>query len=250
MELPDIDFAATRSTCFRGVARVPLHALNFQNRLVLDKHRELSEENVKRLQNIYEQVGCNRLEEENVINAVIADEDLVAELSSQGKSIEDFRNLQWPQDALDLPLEYVDCLSGMHRIEAARRFLDENDKWWVVRLFSHSELLTRVDIVPNIRQDTPKPVLVQIIESFANEQKPSDGEVFRKIRLYHRENDEEAQKRWWSRLEKSKPKDLRQLLRRPMLIAGFDALIDMPGLWAKVQLGALHRLLVLKCDEV
>ncbi|EDU46063.1 conserved hypothetical protein [Pyrenophora tritici-repentis Pt-1C-BFP] len=218
MELPDIDFAATRSTCFRGVARVPLHALNFQNRLVLDKHRELSEENVRRLQNIYEQVGCNRLEEENVINAVIADEDLVAELSSQGKSIEDFCNLQWPQDALDLPLEYVDCLSGMHRIEAARRFLDENDKWWVVRLFSHN---------------TPKPVLAQIIESFANEQKPSDGEVFRKIRLYHRENDEEAQKRWWSRLEKSKPKDLRQLLRRPTLIAGFDALIDMPGLWAK-----------------
>ncbi|KAF2850623.1 hypothetical protein T440DRAFT_356087, partial [Plenodomus tracheiphilus IPT5] len=78
----------------------------------------------------------------------------------------------------------------------------------------------------------------------------SDGEIFRKIRLYHRVNDQEAQKRWWSRLEKSKPKDLRQLLRRPSIAAGFDALIDMPGLWAKLQLGALHRLLVLKCDEV
>ncbi|KAF1937075.1 hypothetical protein EJ02DRAFT_477864 [Clathrospora elynae] len=123
----------------------------------------------------------------------------------------------------------------MHRIEAARRFLNENDKWWIVRLFSY---------------DTPKPVLVRIIESYSNKQKPSDGEIFRKIRLYHRENDQEAQKRWWSpRLEKSKPKDLRQLFRRPLLAAGFNALIDMPGLWAKLQLGALHRLLVLKCDE-
>lgn len=97
---------------------------------------------------------------------------------------------------------------------------------------------------------TPKPVLVRIIELYSNEQKPLDGEIFQKIRLYHRENDQEAQKRWWSLLEKSKPKDLRQLFRRPLLAAGFDALIDMLGLWAKLQLGALHRLLVLKCDEV
>jgi hypothetical protein len=102
----------------------------------------------------------------------------------------------------------------------------------------------------NVRADTPKPVLVRIVEACSNEQKPSDGEIFRKIRLYHRENDQEAQKRWWSCLEKSKPKDLRQLFRRSSLAAGFDALIDMPGLWAKLQLGALHRLLVLKCDEV
>jgi hypothetical protein len=114
---------------------------------------------------------------------------------------------------------------------------------WLVR---SEYLFALVDL----RADTPKPVLVRIIESYSNEQKPSDGEIFRKIRLYHRESNQEAQKRWWSRLEKSKPKDLRQLFRRPLLVAGFDALIDMPGLWAKLQLGALHRLLVLKCDEV
>ena len=102
----------------------------------------------------------------------------------------------------------------------------------------------------NVKADTPKPVLIRVVEAYSNEQKPSDGEIFRKIRLYHRENDQEAEKRWWSRLEKSKPKDLRQLFRRPSLTASFDALIDMPGLWAKLQLGALHRLLVLKCDEV
>ena len=84
----------------------------------------------------------------------------------------------------------------------------------------------------NVKADTPNPVLIRIVEAYSNEQKPSDGEIFRKIRLYHRENDQEAEKRWWSRLEKSKPKDLRQLFRRPSLTASFDALIDMPGLWA------------------
>jgi hypothetical protein len=37
----------------------------------------------------------------------------------------------------------------------------------------------------NVRADTPKPVLVRIIESYSNEARPSDGEIFRKIRLYH-----------------------------------------------------------------
>jgi hypothetical protein len=102
----------------------------------------------------------------------------------------------------------------------------------------------------NPRADTPEPVLVRIIESYSSEKRPSDGEIFRKIRLYHQENDQDAEKRWWSHLEKSKPKDLRQLLKRSSLAAGFDALIDMPGLWSSLQLGALHRLLGLKCDEV
>ncbi|KAF1935627.1 hypothetical protein EJ02DRAFT_484202 [Clathrospora elynae] len=221
--------------CYRGIARVPLDALEFGHRIVLEKHRDLSHKNVIRLERIYEQVGCSRLQEENVINAVIEDDDLVAALSLHGMSLDDMRNLRWPQDAPSLHLKNVQCLSGMHCIEAAQRILNENDKWWIVRLFSYA--------------DTPKPVLFRIIESYSNEQKPSDGEIFRKIRLYHRENDQEAQKIWWSRLEKSKPKDLQGLFRRPSLAAGFDALIDMPGLWAKLQLGALHRLLVLKCDE-
>jgi hypothetical protein len=139
MELLDEDFAAKKLTCYRGIARVPLHALNFGHRFVVDKHRDLSHENVARLEKIYKQVGCFRLQEENVINAVIEDDDLDAALSLQGMSLDDMRNLRWPQDAPSLHLENVQCLSGMHRIEAARHFLDENDKWWIVRLFSYSK---------------------------------------------------------------------------------------------------------------
>jgi hypothetical protein len=53
---------------------------------VLDKHSDLSHENVIRLEKIYEQVGCLRLQEENVIHAVVKDDDLIAALSLHGIS--------------------------------------------------------------------------------------------------------------------------------------------------------------------
>jgi hypothetical protein len=60
---------------------------------VLDKHRDLSHENVIRLERIYEQVGYLRLQEENVINAVVEDDDRVAALSLHGMSLDDMRSL-------------------------------------------------------------------------------------------------------------------------------------------------------------
>ena len=147
MEPPDEDFAAKKSLFYRGIARLPLHALGFEHRAVLEKHRNLSNENVARLEKIYEQVGCSRLEEENVINAVVEDGDLLAALTTVCMSLDEMRQLRWPQDAPALNLEKVQCLSGMHRIAAARRFLTENDKWWIVRLFSSSESFVRLPIL-------------------------------------------------------------------------------------------------------
>jgi hypothetical protein len=77
MKLLEEDFAAKKLMCYQGIARVPLHALSFGHRIGLDKHRYLAHENVIRLERIYEQVGCVRVQEENVTNAVIPDDDLV-----------------------------------------------------------------------------------------------------------------------------------------------------------------------------
>ena len=94
MELLEGDLAARKLMCYRGIARVPLHALQFGHRIVQEKHRDLSQENVRRLERIYEQVGCSRLQEENVINAVIEDDDLVVALSPHSMSLDNMRNLQ------------------------------------------------------------------------------------------------------------------------------------------------------------
>jgi hypothetical protein len=246
----DNELAALRTECYRGIARVRLSALNFRHPLAIAQHRELSLSNVQRLENIFQHNGCLRLEEENVINAIVPDDELVAILASLGLCSEEFRRLHWARQAPFLNINHIDCLSGMHRIAAGDRFLDENDKWWVVRLFSHSTCSSaRMFIVTN-QVETPNELITRIIESHTNEQKPSDGEVFRKIRFYHQKQDQLSEHRWWACLDHSKPKDLRQLLKKQLITAAFDAMVDMPGLWSNVQLGALHRLLALKCDEV
>ncbi|KAH7551129.1 hypothetical protein BM1_10003 [Bipolaris maydis] len=230
----DITLAEHKANCFRGLIRARLDCLQFNHQLFLNKHREESPQNVRRLQKIFEKTGCLRLQDENIIDAVVEDDRLNAALHAIGLSNEALQKICSPEDAPSLYLGELRCLNGLHRIRAADQYLNENDKWWVVRLFS---------------SETPTPVLSHIIESYTNEQKPSDGEIFRRIRLYHRENKVEAERKWWARLHNSKPKDLRQLFKRRELISGFDKLLEMPGLWSKVQLGALHRLLTLKCDE-
>jgi hypothetical protein len=97
---------------------------------------------------------------------------------------------------------------------------------------------------------TPKHVLSRIVESYSNEQRPSDGETFRKILMYRQQKDELSENQWWAYLDNSKPKDLHQLLKDRLLASAFESLVEMPGLWGKLQLGALHRLLALKCSEV
>ena len=98
-----------------------------------------------------------------------------------------------------------------------------------------------------IRADTPEPVLARIVES---EEMPPDGEIFRTILLNRRLHEELSENQWWAYIDNSKPKDLRQLLKNRPLATAFESLVNMPGLSAKLQLGALHRLLVLKCAEV
>jgi hypothetical protein len=137
---PSATLAKDRLECYRGIARVSLVSLSFEHSLVKQKHRDTSQQNVLHLVEVFERNGCLRLQEEHIIDAVVRDEDLQEALSRQGISVEDFRKLQWPQNAPRLDNLNVQCLSGMHRVEAARRFLDDNDQWWIVRLFSYSKL--------------------------------------------------------------------------------------------------------------
>ena len=132
----DDELATLRARCYRGIAKVPLDALDFDHPLVLGQRRETSEENVQRLERIFARNGCLRLQEENVINAVVLDEELPALLSSNSVTVEQLCQVTWARDTPGLNLGNLRCLSGLHRIQAAKRYLDENDKWWPVRLFS------------------------------------------------------------------------------------------------------------------
>ena len=134
----DEDQSKLKATYFRGVVRVQLDALNFHP-LVQQKRRKVSQKNVRQLQKIFEKVGCLRLQEENFINAVVDDASLDDAVAISQVSRNELLCLREGQELPLLRLRRVECLSGRHRIGAAKAFLDENDHWWTIRLFSKSK---------------------------------------------------------------------------------------------------------------
>jgi hypothetical protein len=123
-----------KATYYRGLFRVPLSALNFHHGLGDQTHRELSQKNVYCIQKVFEKQGCLRTHEENFITAIVDDESLNSVADAVTR-----QHMLGLREGTDLPLLKflrLDCLSGLHRVEAAKNFLVDNDQCWVVRLFS------------------------------------------------------------------------------------------------------------------
>lgn len=119
---------------FKGVAKVPIDALKFDNELFIQQHRPVSEKIVTSLRDIFRREGCLRYDSSNWIDALVDPDHLQSVLARKGLTEEDLR-----ADAERLePLELsrVDCLQGLHRILAASDILDPNDRWWIVKLYS------------------------------------------------------------------------------------------------------------------
>lgn len=93
-------------------------------------------------------------------------------------------------------------------------------------------------------------------ESFPNDQRPSDGRIYRNIRYYQGSwigpRNETAEGYWWALLE-SKPGSRKGDYLRTLsesLQRAFDALLPIPGIWAGMSNGVLHKLKAMKSDEV
>lgn len=88
-----------------------------------------------------------------------------------------------------------------------------------------------------------------LVEEYSYEEKPTDGEIYRKIRNYHFQRNLGFERRWRARLKGNRLKNLTGLLRHDTITAAFDALLDIPGLWGGMMLTTLHKMIALKCDE-
>ncbi|OBT40478.1 hypothetical protein VE00_07893 [Pseudogymnoascus sp. WSF 3629] len=82
-----------------------------------------------------------------------------------------------------------------------------------------------------------------------NEDGPSDGEAYCKIRYYQFQHDTKSEARWKACLRGSRLKNLNQLLRDKELTAGFDALLDIPGVWDGMRLTTLPRVMAMGCKD-
>ena len=102
----------------------------------------------------------------------------------------------------------------------------------------------------NVLSDINPEVAQFLVEEYANEACPSDGEVYCKIRRYHFQRNLNFEMRWWARLRGNRAQNLRSLLRHDEIRAAFDALLDLPGLWYGMQLSTIHKMMGLRFDEV
>lgn len=89
-----------------------------------------------------------------------------------------------------------------------------------------------------------------LIEEYANERQPSDGEIYRKIRQYQQEHNARIQKRWWARLSSSKARRLQQLHKNIEIHCAFDALLPILGVWGGMSIGKLSKVMALDSDKV
>jgi Protein of unknown function (DUF3723) len=100
-------------------------------------------------------------------------------------------------------------------------------------------------------QDIPQEIFSAIQEEYSNSRRFCDGDIYRSLRHHQLSRNINEAGKWQARLSASKRKDVRQLHERyPHLAEAFDSLLPVVGLWAAVEIGALHRILPIRCPEV
>ncbi|CCD42643.1 hypothetical protein BofuT4_P074450.1 [Botrytis cinerea T4] len=234
----EIKLEAQRHLKYRGIAWVRLENLNFP----LKDSRELDSKNVERLKELFQKDTIRRLDSKNRIPAEIDEVDLNEAIRISNTSAESLMHSRDDNPPfLKLPPNYqLTCLHGRHRILAAREILPSIDSWWTVDLY-----------LTGMKHFYAQKVRRSLIEEYSNEDKPSDGEIYRKVRQYEREGNILFKKRWMARLTDHGRRSLRQLFdyEDGELTAAFDKLLDVPGLWSGMRISTLHKLLDIKCYE-
>ncbi|KAL6716955.1 hypothetical protein ACLMJK_004868 [Lecanora helva] len=229
---------AEKYSRFYGTAKIHLKHLVFQSTSELPSQLTLNPKNVERLTQIFRLEGCQRLDLEHHVPAIISKEDLDSSLQLSGIGVEDLRRRASPPTLYLPEAKPLICLHGKHRVAAARNVLLPGNKWWTVDLFS---------------DDLDNRVVVDIRDEYANSRNFCDGEIFQQIRQAQIEHNPEAESKWLARLSEGKRKDLKQLQRRSELkplASALDKLLPYIGFWPSLQIGTFHRVLNLKCPEV
>jgi hypothetical protein len=222
--------------------------------------RRPDQQHVERVKRIFRKAGCRQLEVRHHIPALVSQQQLDTALGGARRkgrwktgNLPSSHATIKTQDGypeLDFP-EGVECLDGLHRVEAGKEWLSPTEKWWIVDLYL-SDISYELKTVLN--------------EEYSNKENPCDSEIYRKIREYHflpSKADSQIspatcvsfEMLWWARFNKSREKKLRTLFanytRNRTLAASFDALSKIPGLFnASMMVTTLNKVMATKCYKV
>ncbi|KAH8799388.1 hypothetical protein F5884DRAFT_686783, partial [Xylogone sp. PMI_703] len=231
-QVEDSRLEVERRRTFRGSACISLDVLHFQRH----KHRDLDAKHVEYLKGCFRKDRCRRLEVRNHIEAQIDQQILDVALRDSDVTAHELLTHQpngYPR--LRFPQGFqLECLHGQHRIQAAREFLLPTDKWWTVDLYT-SDINTDLKTCLN--------------EQHSNGDRPTDGEAYCKIRYYHFQRDTESEARWKACLRGCRLKNLKELVQDQELTAGFDALLEIPGVWDGMRLTTLQKMMAMGCKD-
>ncbi|PGG96174.1 hypothetical protein AJ79_09706 [Helicocarpus griseus UAMH5409] len=226
----EVQLATERRQKYLGTAKASLRQIQFDPPLPHD----LDSKNLERLRQIFRKTQCRRLDIENHVPVTVSEQDLTKALE-HGR-VPRQALLTNPPPFLEFPAG-LRGLHGRHRVQAGSELLPPLDRWWTVDLYLD-------DVGDNLR--------TALIEEYANQKKPTDGEVYRKIRQYEGEQNEPFRQRWVACLSKSNRERLDQLdnSRNRQLRQAFDALLVIPGLWGRgMRISMIHRLIAITSIE-
>ena len=123
----------TRNVHFLGFARVQLKHLE------LDPLKHIGAKRVKRLIRDFKLVGCNNNDTAHAVPVLVDQASLDTALTQANLTLSSLYNLEESSPILQFPdAEKLRILYGDHRLEAAKRFLPANDRWWSVLLYDSS----------------------------------------------------------------------------------------------------------------
>ncbi|KAF2178253.1 hypothetical protein K469DRAFT_599807, partial [Zopfia rhizophila CBS 207.26] len=202
--------------------------------------RDPNEKAVSYLEDKFKKQGIFRLEPRHRIPAII-DVKVLEEAIEASPNTSSELLLENPEEEppdLQLPSGHLlDCLQGLHRVEAAKKILPPGGWWWSIDLYINGA-------GPALR--------TALSEEYSNSVNFSDGEIYLKIQEYKHDPGRHlgtifAEKCLWTRLSKDKRKDLKRILKHKAFSAAFDALRVFPGLWVGFRID--HNFMPMKCDE-
>ncbi len=239
---------------FYGSIKCPMRRLRYES-ITVDP-RQLDPKNVARLFGIFKLEGCRRFESQNHVPALISQtvlNGLLEQIPGGQLSLN-------PQDKTPLhvdPKHDLKCLHGRHRIEAAKKYLHPDDKWWIVDLYADGKVpLPSEPAALIMALDLGEAEVNELRQEYSNAKNFYDGDIFRHLRRAHLAGDTSAKARWLSRLSKTKIRDISLLEKRAAkdpqtqhLQSALDDLLPFTGLWPALQIGTFHRLLSLRCPE-
>ncbi|KAJ5640337.1 uncharacterized protein N7484_008199 [Penicillium longicatenatum] len=235
VEIRERELVDYQNECFKGAAIIRLSdfATEWNSRDLIDDGG-----NVTRIARILEIQGCLRLSRQYHVPVVIHHPDWQSKVVQQQQTL--VPNLGFPQLGTIEGYSFI-ALDHRSLIRAARenfRRLGVEEPWWIADIYitgANNDLPLRDELHRTLR------------ESFPNEHRPSDGTIYRNIRLYQGVfsgvRNQMAENYWWAVLESEdgsrKGEYLRTLSKD--LQEAFDSLLPITGIWAGMSIGLIFE---------